>query len=93
MFIFQNFGKISVKLSVLGSYTLIIALMGVKFGTPLCQLSLPLVQRVATEAKTSQLPYQHFALHTLVLVNGMGIITTGNEMGRLHQKLWWMCKG
>jgi len=28
-----NFGKISVKISILGFYTLIVALMGVKFGT------------------------------------------------------------
>jgi len=48
-----HFDQISVKISVLGSYTHIVAPMGVKFGTvegtcpPPCQISPPSVQRVA----------------------------------------------
>jgi len=46
-----KFGKISVKLSVLGSHTLIIVPMGVKFGleewTIPCQILPPLMQCIA----------------------------------------------
>ena len=71
-----NFGKLSVKISVLGSYTLIVALMGVKFGMeegtfPLCQISPQSVQRVAKPQNwlLSNRNNRHFALRVMLPVN------------------------
>jgi len=71
--------RILVKSQFWGSYTLIVAPMGVKFGTeewstPPCQISPPSVQRVTPAGrKTLKSPselliYRCFALHAMLLV-------------------------
>jgi len=72
-----HFGQIWVKIQFWGSYTLVVAPMGVKFGTkegPPCQISPPSVQRVSPAwQKTSNRPLSklntgRFALRAMVPV-------------------------
>jgi len=72
----QHFDQISVKISVLGSYTLTVAPMGVKFGTQeKCQISPLSVQCVALRGEkpqirpVSNLNNRHFALRAMLPVN------------------------
>jgi len=79
-----HFGQISVKISVLGSNTLIVAPMGWNLArmrgpwfSPLCQISPPIVQRVASALRgekpqnrpLSNLNNRRFALRAMLPVN------------------------